>query len=154
MKLSEVKKHLETLNSLNFRLPDGKFVPTHFHVTEIGQVSKNFIDCGGTIRKENKISFQLWNADDVDHRLAAKKLKDIIVLAEKSLQLDDAEVEVEYQGTTIGKYGLEFDGKNFNLVNQFTTCLAPNSCGIPKTKKNLREYTSAQSCCEPGSTCC
>ena len=51
MKLSEIKKILETVDSINFQLPDGKFVPEYFHVTEVGLVTKNFIDCGGKIRK-------------------------------------------------------------------------------------------------------
>jgi hypothetical protein len=25
-------------------------VPTHYHITEVGKVQKDFIDCGGTVR--------------------------------------------------------------------------------------------------------
>lgn len=50
MKLSEFKKQLSTVTELNFVLPNGTIVPQHFHVTEVGQVTKNFIDCGGTVR--------------------------------------------------------------------------------------------------------
>ncbi|MEI7863404.1 MAG: DUF6428 family protein, partial [Planctomycetota bacterium] len=31
-------------------LPDKSFVPAHFHITEVGRVQKDFIDCGGTVR--------------------------------------------------------------------------------------------------------
>jgi hypothetical protein len=48
MKLSEFKKQLSTVTDLNFVLPNG-VVPQHFHVTEVGQITKNFIDCGGTL---------------------------------------------------------------------------------------------------------
>ena len=38
-----------------------KIVPTtFFHITEVGQVNKRFIDCGGTKRDEKLISFQLF----------------------------------------------------------------------------------------------
>lgn len=52
MKISEIKKILADLQAVNFRLPDGSYLPPHFHVTEIGKVSKHFIDCGGTERQE------------------------------------------------------------------------------------------------------
>jgi hypothetical protein len=51
MKLSEIKAVLAGADNVSFKLEDGTSVPEHFHVTEIGAVSKHFIDCGGTIRK-------------------------------------------------------------------------------------------------------
>lgn len=51
MKLSEIKQILETAETVNFKLEIGSFVPEHFHVTEVGVISKHFIDCGGTVRK-------------------------------------------------------------------------------------------------------
>ncbi|MBK9285815.1 MAG: hypothetical protein IPM51_16080 [Sphingobacteriaceae bacterium] len=157
MKLSEFKKQLALVNELNFVLPNGKFVPAHFHVTEIGQVNKHFIDCGGTERKENKVNFQLWEANDFDHRLAPQKLSDIITLSEKVLGIVDGEIEVEYQGETIGKYGLAYNGKSFSLTQTKTNCLASDKCGIPpeKLKVSLSELTTnKQACCTPGSGCC
>ena len=47
MKLSEIKQHLQNLKTIAFQLPNGDLVPAHFHVTEVGQISKRFIDCGG-----------------------------------------------------------------------------------------------------------
>jgi hypothetical protein len=107
MKLSELKEHLLTTSELNFILPNGNRVPKHFHVTEVGQVTKNFIDCGGTIRKEQTVSLQLWEAGDYDHLLAPQKLASIINLSEKSLGIEDAEIEVEYQSDTISPHGKE-----------------------------------------------
>ena len=57
MKLSEVKSALKSLETIGFQLPDGSLVPSHFHVTEVGKVSKHFIDCGGTVRQEDVVNF-------------------------------------------------------------------------------------------------
>ncbi len=157
MKLSDFKKQLGSAQELTFTLPNGTIVPKHFHVTEVGQVTKHFIDCGGTIRNEKVVNFQLWEANDFDHRLAPQKLKDIIALSESRLGLEDAEIEVEYQSETIGKYGLDFDGKNFVLTNQFTACLASDKCGIPteKLKVSLSELqNTTKNSCTPGGKCC
>jgi hypothetical protein len=156
MKLSEVKQILPTLENVEFQLENGTFVPEHFHVTEVGMISKNFIDCGGVIRTEKVVNFQLWNADDVEHRLKPNKLINIIKLSEEKLGIEDLEIEVEYQSDTIGKYDLGFNGKTFVLKNKTTACLALDACGIPsqKKKKNLAELTVNQSCCTPNSGCC
>src|SRR6478752_4137716 len=127
MKLSEVKNKLQSLEELNFQLANGTFVPQHFHVTEVGAVTKDFIDCGGTVRHEKVVSFQLWEANDYEHRLAPQKLVSIINLAEKVLGLGDWEVEVEYQAETIGKFGLEFSNDHFVLSTKTTACLASDS---------------------------
>ncbi|MBK6952896.1 MAG: hypothetical protein IPH24_12850 [Crocinitomicaceae bacterium] len=157
MKLSEIKKHLETVNDVTFQLPDGSIVPIHFHVTEVGQITKHFIDCGGTVRNEKKVNFQLWEANDFDHRLAPQKLLNIISLSENKLGIEDSEIEVEYQSNTIGKYDLGFDGKNFLLLNKQTDCLAKDNCGIPAEKLKLKMSdlsAKADSCCTPGGGCC
>ncbi|SEE37935.1 hypothetical protein SAMN04487765_2346 [Tenacibaculum sp. MAR_2010_89] len=157
MKLSEIKKHLQKLETIAFELPDGSLVPSHFHVTEVGKVSKHFIDCGGTVRKEEVVNFQLWNKDDYDHRLHPEKLTHIIELSEKTLGIEDLEIEVEYQGDTIGKYALDFNSKNFLLVNKATACLAEDQCGITSNKKpkvSLSDLNKQTSSCDPTSGCC
>ena len=155
MKLSEIKNHLSNLEQIAFQLPNGNLVPNHFHVTEVGKVTKHFIDCGGTVRNEEVVNFQLWEADDYDHRLHPEKLVHIIELSEKTLHIGDLEIEVEYQGTTIGKYSLGFDGTNFLLETKQTDCLARNKCNVPeqKTKVAIGELETANSCA-PGSGCC
>ena len=157
MKLSELKEKLKTITELNFVLPNGTFVPKHFHVTEVGQVTKNFIDCGGTVRQEKVVSFQLWQADDFDHRLAPQKLMNIIALSEKHLHIEDAEIEVEYQGDTIGKYWLDFSTDHFLLTAKTTACLALDVCGIPpaqKQKIQLKDLAPQNNVCKPGGGCC
>jgi hypothetical protein len=157
MKLSDVKNLLATVKNVNFKLPNGKMVPEHFHVTEVGMITKNFIDCGGTVRNEKVANFQLWEAGDFDHRLAPQKLTNIISLSEKTLGMEDLEVEVEYQSDTIGKYDLAFDGTNFILLAKHTNCLASDKCGIPadKLKVSLSSLQEkSQGCCTPGGGCC
>ncbi len=135
MKLSEIKEILPTLDHVEFQLENGTFVPEHFHITEVGTVTKHFIDCGGTVRNEKVINFQLWNADDFEHRLKPVKLLNIIKLSEEKLGIEDDEIEVEYQNTTIGRFDLEFNGKNFVLKNKTTACLAHDVCEIPTENK-------------------
>ena len=148
MKLSEIKETLKTVETVNFELPNGTFVPEYFHVTEVGLITKNFIDCGGTVRKETVVNFQLWDANDYDHRLKPQKLIHIIELSQKVLGIEDYEIEVEYQDTTIGKYDLTFNGKNFILLNKHTACLAQEQCGITSEK------TKTSNSCTPGTGCC
>ena len=131
MKLSQVKNILKSVEAVNFILADGTSVPEHFHVTEVGLITKNFIDCGGTVRKETVVNFQLWDANDFEHRLKPQKLLNIIELSEKVLGIEDFEIEVEYQAQTIGKYDLDFNGNDFVLLNKKTACLAQDQCGIP-----------------------
>jgi len=156
MKLSQIKNHLSQLETIAFQLPDGSLVPNHFHVTEVGKITKHFIDCGGTIRNEEVVNFQLWEANDYDHKLHPEKLIHIINLSEKVLGLNDLDIEVEYQAETIGKFGLDFDGTNFLLTTTQTDCLAKEQCGIPSEKpkarlSSLQEYST---CCSADSGCC
>ena len=156
MKLSQIKNILASVETVNFKLPNGSFVPEHFHVTEVGLITKNFIDCGGTVRNETVVNFQLWNANDFEHRLKPQKLNNIIELSEKVLGIQDYEIEVEYQDTTIGKYDLDFNGTDFVLVNKQTACLAQDQCGIPQEKPKVRlsDMNNESSCCSPSSGCC
>lgn len=148
MKISDMKKHLAELTAVNFKLPDGSYLPSHFHVTEVGLVTKHFIDCGGTERKETLANFQLWEAGDYDHRLAPQKFLHILSLSRKILGSEDLSIEVEYQQNTIGKFGLDFDGKDFILTTKHTACLAQDACGIPD------KQPVTTSCCSPARGCC
>ena len=151
MKISEIKNSLNQLKQVTFVLPNGAHVPPHFHITELGIISKDYIDCGGTIRQEKIANFQLWSANDFDHRIEPQKIIDIIDLALNSIGLEDLEVEVEYQSDTIGKYGLSFNGTHFQLIDTKTDCLAKDKCGIPEEEETI---PVASSCCEPSSGCC
>ncbi|WP_299116242.1 DUF6428 family protein [uncultured Winogradskyella sp.] len=156
MRLLELKSKLQQLETIAFKLPNGSLVPNHFHVTEVGKISKDFIDCGGTVRHEEVVNFQLWEANDYDHRLHPEKLLNIIELSEKILNIGDLDIEVEYQGDTIGKYNLDFDGENFLLTTKQTDCLAKDNCGVPKSKPRVRlsDLKSKTECCTSESNCC
>jgi len=151
MKLSEIKELLPNLETVSFKLASGQYVPEHFHVTEIGLVSRHFIDCGGTERLEQVINFQLWDANDFEHRLKPEKLMKIISLSEKVLKLEDLPIEVEYQSDTIGKYGLKYNGEEFELVALKTACLASDNCGISDQKPSTTNTTTS---CASGGGCC
>ena len=153
MLISAFKQTLRELDTLKFQLPNGEFVPAHFHITEVGNITRNFIDCGGVQRQENKLNLQLWVASDTDHRLKPTNLLNILQLAEKQLGNSNLEVEVEYQQSTIGRYKLAFNGAVFQLINTQTACLAPNQCGIPQEKPRVRVTASGLSC-NPNSGCC
>lgn len=157
MKLSQIKTILSTLENVEFQLENETFVPEHFHVTEVGMITKDFIDCGGVIRKEKVVNFQLWNADDFEHRLKPAKLLHIINLSEEKLGIEDLDIEVEYQTNTIGRFDLDFNGQNFVLKNKTTACLAEDACKIPQPKQKIK-LTELQpdnsNSCSPNSGCC
>ncbi|MFZ4545732.1 MAG: DUF6428 family protein [Saprospiraceae bacterium] len=155
MKISEFKNLLTSIDKLVFELPDQKIIPQHFHVTEVGVVSKHFVDCGGTIRKDKTASFQIWVAADLDHRLSPEKLLKIVDISKNILGDEDLDIEVEYQVNTINKFGLDFKGGKFMLTPTFTDCLARDHCGIPtvKYKLELADLGKSNACCTPG-TCC
>jgi len=155
MNLSKIKKELNGLTEISFQLPSGELVPGHFHVTEVGKITKNFIDCGGTVRKEEVVNFQLWNANDYNHRLHPEKLVKIIELSQQTLNIsDDLEIEVEYQGESIEKYGLDFKGGAFLLTTKQTDCLAKDNCGIPNSKPKVKLADLNESVCDPNGNCC
>ena len=101
MNLNTFFEHLDEVDDLTFVLPNGTHVPPHFHLTEVALVTKKYVDCGGTQREEQVISFQLWSADDYDHRLAPCRAYGIVERAQEALGFSNLEVEVEYQSDTL-----------------------------------------------------
>ena len=157
MKISEFKNILNTINTLQFSLENGNLIPKHFHITEVGEISKKYIDCGGSTRAQRCINFQLWFANDLEHRLSPQKIIDILDYSTSTLNLDDLEIEVEYQSNTIGKYGLSFDGTSFILLSKQTNCLDLEKCGIStpiKEKVSLSNLKTSPPTCSPDSGCC
>ena len=153
MTINELKQALTGLPAINFTLPDGTTLPPHFHVTEVGLVTKHFIDCGGVERRETVANFQLWEAGDYDHRLAPQKFLHILQLSERILGSEDLAIEVEYQQATIGKFGLAFDGHSFMLTSKQTACLAQDACGIPDSQQFALPQLQ-MAACAPGGGCC
>ena len=138
MKMHELKSILENHPEKlpRFTLPDGDQVPSHFHLTEVGYVSKNFIDCGGTIRKIEGCSLQLWVSDaDKAHRLNAGKFAKILSLGYRVLPHDDLSVEVEYDDYAISQFPIASAvvterSIDFALTTKRTACLAKEKCGV------------------------
>jgi hypothetical protein len=152
MKLSEFKQHLQEVSSVTILQPDQAPIPAHFHITEAGLTSKHFIDCGGTIRSNHVVNFQIWTASDTDHRIDPAKLLKIITIYEKHFGSTNLEVEIEYQTDTIGRYGILFNGNHFILQTKQTDCLASDQCGTSITPASTKN--NENSCCSPGSKCC
>ncbi len=154
MKLTQLKSILSNNGILKFQTTDGKLVAPHFHLTEMGKIQKEFIDCGGTVRTEKTISMQLWVADDFDHRLSNEKFLSIINLFEDRFGKEDLDIEVEFQGTTIEKYALDYN-EGFVLVSKQTDCLAKEECVVPEKQNNFASVIQENgNSCSPGSGCC
>lgn len=156
MKLSQFKNHLETVEQINFVLPNGNKIPCHFHITEVGMTTKQFTDCGNTFRISKTATFQLWTSVDFYHRLEPQKILKIINATDKMFEGEDLEIEIEYQLDTIGKFGLEFSNDEFVLTNTKTDCLAKDNCGLPveKIKTKIGEWKEKTACCGVDSNCC
>lgn len=122
-------------SALHLMLPDGSFVPAHFHVTEVGRVQKDFIDCGGTTRSATTCVLQVWVADDTDHRLDSTKLAMIVRLAAPLLKATDLPVEVEYENGVVSQFPVTAaevtpSGVLLHLGTKHTACLAMDRCGV------------------------
>lgn len=153
MKLGDLKEKLFSYpcHALRIKLPTGQMVEPHFHITEVGKVIKQFVDCGGTNREAKSCVFQVWIANDTDHAMTTDKLKKIIEAGSIFLT-DDLNVVFEYQQGTVSLYQLvrsDYTGTVLNLIlgNQETACLAPDKCGL----KDLR-LMDGGGCC--GTGCC
>jgi len=133
-------------------LPTGDRLPNHFHVTEVGKVTKDFVDCGGVRRLEQTCVLQTLVANDFDHRLSTDKLSMIL---DKSAALglkESLEVDVEIQGTTSEIYRVgTVESRDGHLVlklqNKETACLAPDQCGLEVVMLGGKSGCSGQSGC-------
>jgi hypothetical protein len=151
MNIIELKKALgeKPDGKIRFVLPDRSSIPAHFHITEVGHVRKDFIDCGGTKRSTSNCLLQAWVAEnDEDHALEAGKLGRILDLAGDLLPDGELPVEVEFEAPTISQFPIESsellgDSVVFYLGSKHTDCLAREQCGL----------TPASSC-GPATGCC
>jgi hypothetical protein len=138
MKLKDLKAALARYPDAfpRFVLPDGDHIPAHFHITEVGHITKRFIDCGGRLHeKRDTCLLQTYVANDVHHRLTAGKLATILQLGDKVLPHDDVDVEVEYDCCVVAQYpvtGAQLVGKHveIQLGEKHTDCLAKEKCGV------------------------
>ena len=143
-------QYQNTTDPILFRVDNDTIVPPYFHITEMGLKTKHFVDCGGTLRSEQNVTFQIWTADDFNHRLTPTKLLSIIdsALTLPYFQKLNGEIEMEYQNQTIGLYGVEHNGGlSFNLLPKKTNCLAPDKCGITSKTNQPTTKQCGPSCC-------
>ena len=135
--------------SPRFVLPDGDYIPAHAHVTEVGHVVRNFIDCGGLTGKEEKVVLQTHVGDDTDHRLRSDRLAKILRLGNRLIPSADLDVDVEYDCCVVAQYPIaeaRRDGEHLNLILQRsrTQCRA----------RTRREIETTARCCATSAACC
>jgi hypothetical protein len=151
MTLNEFKALLEANRDKQFllQLPNEKTIPQSFHITEVGLVTKTFIDCGGKVHTVQTCQLQAWIGPDIDHRLEAGKMADILKIAQSIVPSDSLTLEIEYEDEVISQYPvadatISDEAVTLLLTTKHTDCLAPELCVLP----------SGESCCAPGSGCC
>jgi hypothetical protein len=148
-------------------LRNGEAVAPHFHITEVGHVTKNFLDCGGTRRKTESCLLQTWVYSDVDHRLETGKLANILRIAGDVLPSLDLPVEIEHEAGFVSQYPItagSSDGQTLTLTTglKHTACLAMDLCCAPAAAVAAtaplttaeKPRVKAGSCCSPTSGCC
>lgn len=152
MKLEELKRLLSENSGKQFRLklPDEKSVPQCFHITEVGLVTKTFIDCGGKTHTSQTCQLQAWIGPDVDHRIEAGKMVRILKISQSIVPDDSVPVEIEYEDTVLSQYpvsGVEVteDAVTLLLALKHTDCLAKELC-LPQS--------SGGECGQGGGCCC
>ena len=155
--------------ALRIVLPNGETVAPHFHITEVGHVTKNFLDCGGTKRSQESCLLQTWVHSDVDHRLETGKLASILRIAGDVLPSLDLPVEIEHEAGVVSQYPVtagSSDGRTLTLTTwlKHTACLAMDVCCSPASTATApttspiathdKPRVKAGACCTPGDGCC
>jgi len=112
---------------------DGEAIEPHFHVTEVGRVQKDFVDCGGTVRRSVTCLLQTWVGDDLDHRIVGEKLLKALDRAAPILGGEDLPVELEYETCNVVQLVVasvtqEADRLIIQLGSKHTDCLAKELC--------------------------
>lgn len=140
-------------STVAFILPGGESIPAEFHITEVGHVTKNFIDCGGTVHRSESCLLQTWVSEDgPQHQLAAGKLSHILDLSRRVLPSVELDVEVEYGSDPVGQFKIDSVEENgnqivFQLGNKKTDCLAREACGIEPSGCGCGPAGNSGQCC-------
>jgi Family of unknown function (DUF6428) len=132
-----------------FVLPDGDRIPAHAHITEIGHVIKNFVDCGGLTGKEEKVLLQTHVGDDKEHRLRSDRLARILQLGNRVLPSPNLDVVVEYDCCVVAQYPIAeavSAGHYLDLILQ----RAKTQCRA----RDRRESKEPATCCSSASVAC
>jgi hypothetical protein len=151
MKLRELQSALQAHSELQprFQLPDGDQIPAHAHITEVGYLTKRYIDCGGVIGQEESVVLQAWVGEDTDHRLTSGRFAKILQLGARVLPNENLHVAVEYDCCVVAQYPIvdvEPTGNYLDILlgSKRTQCLA---------RERLHAQREA-TCCTEAVTCC
>lgn len=138
MKLSQFSDLLQGHPDKQFHLtlPGDSAVPVSFHITEVGHVTKKFIDCGGKVHTVQTCQLQAWLGSDTDHRLLAGKMAEVLGLAKAKGVLplgEDLDMEIEYEDAALSQYpiagyAITDNAVVLTLAAKHTDCLAKESC--------------------------
>jgi len=142
-----IQQHPDTFP--RFVLPDGDYVPSPAHVTEVGHVVKNYIDCGGEIGREEKVLLQTHVGSDTEHRLRSDRFGKILQLGQRVLPDDELNVEVEYDCCVVAQYPISEvsrAGEHLDIILQRgrTQCRA----------QERRVAAAKHECCGTTASCC
>jgi hypothetical protein len=136
--ISQLKAALSAAPTLPLTVvwTDGEPIEAHFHVTEVGRVQRDFVDCGGKVRQTVTCLLQTWVGDDTDHRITAGKLLKAFEHAGPVLRGEDLPVELEYETCnvvqlTVADIRQEADRFVIQLGAKHTDCLAKELCLPP-----------------------
>ena len=134
---------------IRFVLPDGDYIPGHAHVTEVGHVVRNFIDCGGQTGQEEKVVLQTHIGRDTEHRLDSDRFAKILQLSERVLPNDRLDVQVEYDCCVVAQYPIaeaRLEGEHVDLLlsRGRTQCRAIER----------QESATEEACCGTTAACC
>ena len=117
--------------------PDGDPIEAYFHVTEVGRVQKDFVDCGGTVWRTVTCLLQTWVGEDADHRITAGKLLKAFAHSARVLggEADALPVELEYGACNVIQFAVASVEREANrlvvrLAGKHTDCLAKELCGV------------------------
>lgn len=148
IRMSELRATLAAAPSLPLTViwTDGEAIEPHFHVTEVGRVQKDFVDCGGTVRRLVTCLLQTWVGEDLDHRISAGKLLKAFEHAAPIFGDEDLPVELEYETCNVVQLVIaslkqEADRLVIQLGSKHTDCLAKELC-VP-----LAAGSEAKGCC-------
>src|SRR5206468_4193831 len=125
-----------------FVLPNGEYIPAYAHVTEVGHLVRNFIDCGGLTGKEEKVVLQTHVGDDTEHRLQSDRFAKILQLGNRVIPNADLDVDVEYDCCVVAQYPIaetQLRGQYLDLILKRgrTQCRA----------RERRQAETAAGCC-------
>jgi hypothetical protein len=151
MKLNQLLTVLRNFPTASprFVLPDGSYVPAHAHITEVGHVVKNFVDCGGLTGRNESVVLQTHVGNDTGHRLKSDRFTRILQLGKRMLPHEKLEVEVEYNCCVVSQYPItqiKAIGEHLDIVlgAKRTQCLA----------QERAKQTITQGCCAAAPSCC